>query len=622
MLDTILTREAPEDIHPPSYSDFARVAGPRHGPATYDAETRTLEVVAATESPVTRQDGRGQFREVLDMATLDLSAIEGKPVLDSHRSGSVRDTLGVIERARIEDNQLVLTIRMSSATDAAPAVERVADGTLRNVSVGYSVASWTESTEDGKRTKRPAAWIVREVSFTSNPADPHARVRQAIAPEEKARSGGNSKNRAITQGGNMPDTIETTAPDKSAEQTRRADIRTLCRTAGLPSETADQLIDDNATIDEAKAAAFDAMQKRTAPVIRSTAPANDDPAVIATRQADVLHYRMSGGDLPAEARQYAEDSLFDMARNAVERSGASTRAMSRDEVLHRAAHSTSDFPLLVSNAVGKTAMDSYRAAESPLKTLCRKTTLRDFKTSTAMKLGEMGELQEMQESGEFKATTRGETGEEIALKTYGRRIDLSRNLIINDDLNLLGDTTRAFGEAAAQTEATLLVAQIVGNPNLRDGTPVFDAGRGNIGTPASPSKASLSEAREFMRKRTGTDGETLIDAKPAYMLVPAELETEAEEILASIQPNTVDDVNVFSGKLKLLVEPRLDDGMWYLFSDPARLASMRYAHLAGAEGVQIQRREAFDTLGLSFRAYLDFGAGWLDWRGAQQVATA
>ena len=134
-----------------------------------------------------------------------------------------------------------------------------------------------------------------------------------------------------------------------------------------------------------------------------------------------------------------------------------------------------------------------------------------------------------------------------------------------------------------------------------------------------PSKASLSEAREVMRKRTGTDGKTLIDAKPAYMLVPAELETEAEEILASIQPNTVDDVNVFSGKLKLLVEPRLPDGMWYLFSDPARLASMRYAHLAGAEGVQIQRREAFDTLGLSFRAYLDFGAGWLDWRGAQQV---
>jgi len=35
--------------------------------------------------------------------------------------------------------------------------------------------------------------------------------------------------------------------------------------------------------------------------------------------------------------------------------------------------------------------------------------------------------------------------------------------------------------------------------------------------------------------------------------------------------------------------------------------------------VQIQRVEAWDMLGLKFRAFLDFGAGWLDWRPAQRV---
>ena len=613
MLDYI--RNAPDTIHPHNFADFTRDITPKGGPVTFDAETRTVEVIAATETPVNRRDNRGAFREVLDMDTLDLSAIVGKPVLDSHRTGSVRDTLGVIDAARVENGELVLSVRLSSADDVRPTVQRIADGTVQNVSIGYSVASWAESMERphkskiAKRTKRPVAWVVREVSFTSNPADPNARVRHEMAPDRPSNP----------NGGNMPDIIEETAPD--AEKTRRSEIRTLVRTAGLPSETADQLIDDDATVAEAKAAAFDAMQTRSAPVIRNTAPANDDPAVIATRQASVLHYRMSGGELADDARQYAEDSLFDMARQAVDRSGVSTRAMSRDEILHRAAHTTSDFPLLVSNAVNKTALDSYRAAESPIKELCRKTTLRDFKTSTAMKLGEMGELAEMQESGEFTATTRGETGETIELKTYGRRIDLSRNLIINDDLNLLGDTTRAFGEAAAQTEASLLVAQIISNPNMADGTPVFDASRENADTLAGrPSKDTLSAAREAMRLRTGTNGKTLIDAKPAYLLVGAELETDAEEILAAIQPNNVGDVNVFSGKLKLLVDPRLPPNFWYLFTDPARLAALRYAHLAGAEGVQVQRREAWDTLGLSFRAYLDFGSGWLDWRGAHRVA--
>ena len=329
-------------------------------------------------------------------------------------------------------------------------------------------------------------------------------------------------------------------------------------------------------------------------------------------------------ELPEASRTYADVSLMDMARESVERMGTSTRGMSRDEVLHRAAaYGTSDFALTVMDATGKTAMASYRAAESPLKALCRKQTLRDFKTSTAIRLGEMGELEEMAENGEFTATSRAEEGEPISLKTFGRRIDLTRPLIINDDLNLLSDTARAFGEAAGQTETAIMVAMLTGNPDMRDGTPVFDASRGNIGgTAGLPSKATLTENREAMRLRTGTDGKTIIDAPPRYLLVPADLETEAEEILAAIQPGTTADVNPFAGKLKLLVEPRLPSGTWYLFADPARLACLRYAYMSGAEGVQVQRRESWDTLGLSFRGFLDFGAGWLDWRGAQRVATS
>ena len=81
-------------------------------------------------------------------------------------------------------------------------------------------------------------------------------------------------------------------------------------------------------------------------------------------------------------------------------------------------------------------------------------------------------------------------------------------------------------------------------------------------------------------------------------------------------------MNPFGGKLTLLVEPRLPAGTWYVFADPARLAAMQYAYLSSAQGVQIQRTEAWDTLGMKFRAFLDFGAGWLDWRGAHQIPGA
>lgn len=95
-----------------------------------------------------------------------------------------------------------------------------------------------------------------------------------------------------------------------------------------------------------------------------------------------------------------------------------------------------------------------------------------------------------------------------------------------------------------------------------------------------------------MRLRTGTDAKTIIDAPPRYLLVRADLETEAEEFLAAIQPGTTAEVNPFAGDLKLLVEPRLPTGTWCLFADPARRACLRYAYLSGAERVRVQSPKA------------------------------
>ncbi len=229
----------------------------------------------------------------------------------------------------------------------------------------------------------------------------------------------------------------------------------------------------------------------------------------------------------------------------------------------------------------------------------------------------MGRLEEIAESGEITHTSRAENGESVSLKTYARGITVSRNLLINDDLNLLGDMTAAFGQAAAQTEADLMVGLLTSNPNLSDGTPVFDVSRGNMAAlGGNLSSANLDEARKAMRGYKGLDGKTLISVTPKYLVVGPVLETQAEILLASIYAATTADVNPWASKISLIVEPRLAGDDWYVFTDPARLAGMVYGYLASAQGVQIQRAEAWDTLGLKYRAFLDFGVGWTDWRGA------
>ncbi|SIN74300.1 prohead protease/major capsid protein fusion protein [Vannielia litorea] len=585
----------------PLDAQMTRAASTR--PNSYDPDTRTVTAVIATSNPVLRQDSRGPYQEILTAETLDLSAAEGLPVLDSHRTSSVRDQIGRVQSIALEGTSVVAVLELTSAEDAAPIRQRVADGTLSGVSVGYRPSGWTERSTPQGRAKSPSSWRITEVTLTSNPADPSARLRQ--------------------KGNEMPEEVIETQTPEAAEAQRRSDIRGLVRSAGLGDELADQLIDGRSDMTAAKAAVFDATQekRRSQPTIRIHS-SNDDPAVIRDRQAEALHIRMAGGEPAPEVRPYMSLTMSDVARESLNRAGVSTRGMSPDEVFTRAAeHTTSDFALLVSNAMGKTAETSYQAASSPLKKLGRQRSLSNFKTATSIRLGEMGRLEELDESGEITATSRAENGETMQLSTYARGITVSRKLLINDDLGMLGDMTAAFGEAAAQTEDEILVALVTANPNLSDGTPVHDASRGNIASSglslnSEGAQTTIEAARKAMRGYTGLDGKTLINASPKYLLVGPECESAAERLLANIYPATVDDVNAFATKLSLLVEPRITDERWYLFTDPARLAAIQYGYLSSAQGVQIQRAEAWSTLGLKFRAWLDFGAGWLDWRGS------
>lgn len=551
-----------------------------------DAEALTVTAVVATDTPVQRRDGQGLFFEVLDPAGLVAEAGDDVPLLEDHAQ-SARKIAGIAHTFIVDGPSVRATLRLSMADDLEPLRQRIADGSLRYVSAGYRVLAWRETrTPDGTRTKTATRWRLLEVSLVPIPAD---------------------KNAIIQRSAEMPFDLET----------RTALIEMLRSACNLPNNWGEDLSEEAVTDEEVRSAARESMLTRQAPRI-TVRQSHDDPAAIQTRAAGALAFRMTGGDLPEASREFVNMSLRDLAADSLQRAGVSTRGLSADEVFTRAAHTTSDFPLLVSNAMGMVAAQAYQAAESPLKALARQRTLPNFKTSTAVRLGEMGRLEEMTESGEFKHTSRGESGETMSLKTFGRAINVSRKLQIDDDMGLLGDMTSAMGQAAAQTEADEMVKLLTSNPAMSDEQPVFHNSRGNIATGAGSalSEEALSAARKHMRTVKGLDGKTIIDAKPRYLIVSPELETFTEKLLASIYATTPDDVSAFAGKLIPVVEPRLTGNAWYLMADPARLASLQYAYLSAAQGVQIQRQEAWDTLGMKFRVWLDFGCGWLDWRGA------
>jgi len=574
-------------------------------PATWNPDASTIDAVIASDAPVARRDAKGDFLEILDPAGADLSALTGASVLDGHRQDGIGSVIGTVESARVEGREIVARLRLSSRPELAPMVRDIADGIIRNLSVGYSVAEWRDGAADGKRTRTAVKWTPREVSFVAVPADRNAHTRSHDMTSTSAAGERPTINRAI---------------------------RELAARAGVATTITDGLIDRSASIEDARAAILDDVIRRGSVTISPSAShaSYDDPEFFRTAVADAMYARINPNYRPSDAaRQYMGEALpTDIARLCLQRNGISTMGLGRDGLVTRGLESTSDYPAIMMNVLNKSLRVAYEAAPSGLKDVARPRTSLDFRPMQRIMLDSTAfQLQPIPETGEFKGSVMVDAAESFAVATYGGLFRISRKALVNDDLNAFGDVSRRLGIASAQFEAQTLADLLLQNAGLGpamkdDGRPLFDPAHGNVAaTGAAPAVDTLSDARLAMRLQRGKspDGGTtpggLISVVPSILVVGADLETTGEKLIAEIRPVTVDTVNPFSKLTRLVVEPRLPPLGWYVVADPGEIDGLEYAYLASAPGPQLEMRLGFEVDGLQVRVRLDFGAGFVDFRG-------
>jgi HK97 family phage prohead protease len=572
-------------------------------PDTYDSQSRTVEVVMSTGSPVKRWFGierLGMMPENIDLARVVSGAV---PVLLDHAS-SVDNQVGSIVEAVTDGTTLVGRIRFHDTERAKEIEARVARGELKTVSVGYIPHQWTavfDDEGDGEDEYTATRWELLELSFTPTPADRDAMVR------------GLSPHVVMEAKVSIENTTEI-ATKRAATLTR------LGANLGVAAEQVAVAIEANEAIDVVSLRWSQEAAERTR-AVNPPIPAGS-AAVVTVDETDkrreagsiaLLHRIKPAPRSEMQGNPFAGQSIIQM----MARMTGSDMSIGKSQIFARAMHSTSDFPFILANVANKRLMAAYTETGRTFTAWARNAPpLPDFKQRSVVTLGAFANLVLKEEGANFTQGTVGEAREVYNLATYGREVSFTREMAINDDLNAFDRLITLAGQAAARVEGDLVYATLTGSQVMGDGVELFHSTHLNLGTAGAPSETTLGEADQLMREQTGLAGERL-GFVGQYLVVPPKYRAAALRSVAAITPVKSTEVNPFANNYEVIVEPRLrvasNNQPWYLIAG-AGAETVEYSYLDEAQGPQIMSK-VDEGVGTTVRVFLDFAAKAVDWRG-------
>lgn len=662
------------DAPPPGQVTIAapqRMRAAETRPSSYQEDDNSLEVVWSTGAQVTRFDW-WDWEYYSEELSMEASAVRlerlnsGAAVLDTHNSHELSAVIGSIVpgSVRIENGMGIARVALAQTDDVRDIVAKIVAGHIRNISVGYIVHQYTRIEREGERTiMRADDWEPTEISFVPVPADAGAQVRsgqpnaeqggfpciiRGIAAAPRTETDMNTPNQGAPEGDRgardqqqtpAPAPVQTATPPAPEQRSEPAAvtarrIRDVVSRSNLGADFALELVARNEENPLTEAALTDAIAERIE-AQRNTTPINANR--VGDRGIDNAAYRSaienaitlrSGGtvDLTDEERRAARDftgmSLIELARFHIEQEGISTRGMDRMTLAGVAlgiraggAHTTSDFAQILANTANRQLRRAYEAMPQTFRPFTIAGTLPDFKPAPLVGLGDAPALLLTGENGEFKYGSMSDFGDTYRLATYGRIIAITRQTIINDDLNVFSRVPSGFGAQAAQLESDLVYAQLLSNPTMYDGNALFSTQHVNLaGTGTAITEAALAAAEQAMMTQTSPEG-TQLNLLPRFLIVGPAKKVEAQKMLSAVVPNATSSVNVFANSYELIVEGRITGNQWFLAADPALIDTVRLDSLEGQDGVYTETRVGFEVDGVEMKARVDRVAKVMDWRG-------
>ncbi len=411
----------------------------------------------------------------------------------------------------------------------------------------------------------------------------------------------------------------------AAESLRRTSIatafdkfRTMNGVAALEKLCGD---DTNCTVDQANAKLLAHIASGSSSVAGTsiiTVEDERDKFRIGAAASIMARAGLQKDDVSNNFRGY---SLSELARLALSKSGVSSEGMDKMRMVAAAfTHSTSDFPNLLGNVAEKAMMKGYEEAEETFQLWTSEGTLSDFKVGKRIDLTSFPTLQKVLEGAEYSYATVGDRGESVQLATYGKKFSITRQAIINDDVDAFGKIPRLMGRAAIRTVGDLVYAILTSNPAMSDGTALFHADHANLLTGAGINTASVDLMSAAMALQK--EGKSVLNIELKYLIVPRTLRGTANvvqksefEVGSANKNNTVP--NSVRDTFEVVADARLDavsTTAWYGAADGNRTDTVEVQYLDGVKTPVLEQQNGWDVDGVEYKVRMDAGVKALSYR--------
>lgn len=311
-------------------------------------------------------------------------------------------------------------------------------------------------------------------------------------------------------------------------------------------------------------------------------------------------------------------------------------AFKASQRLEAGGASTISLPGILGNVANKAMLEIYRLTNTVIPKISAIDNTPDFKQYSRYRLASTGSFQKVGPDGELKQAQMGEDTYNNKVDTWGSVITLTRQMFFNDDLGAFLDLPIALANDAMNAMESEGFRILLGNSGS-----FFSAGNGNYisGADTVLGPDSLSAAKAAMRKAADAGNKSAF-IEPWALLVPPDLEHKAQAIVAATSTTIVvagtsgtksvdANANVHAGSLPggVFVSAYLNGvgGLtnasataWYLLANPAlRRSPLSLGLLNGQATPTLEQGEPdFDTLGIAWRCFHDFGIALREKRAA------